>query len=43
MIFIETPIFTRRAKELMDDDAHNALQKVLVLNPSATQKMNSKT
>ena len=37
MIFIETPIFTRRAKELMDDDAHIAhiaLQKVLVLNPS---------
>ena len=34
MIFIETPIFTRRAKELMDDDAHIVLQKVLVLNPS---------
>ncbi|MCK6254966.1 type II toxin-antitoxin system RelE/ParE family toxin [Pseudomonas fragi] len=34
MIFIETPIFTRRARELMDDDAHIALQKVLVLNPS---------
>lgn len=35
MIFIETPIYTRRAKELMDDDAHIVLQKVLVLNPSA--------
>jgi hypothetical protein len=34
MIFIETPIFTRRAKELMDDDAYITLQKVLVLNPS---------
>ncbi|MHC8346527.1 type II toxin-antitoxin system RelE/ParE family toxin [Pseudomonas sp. RT6P73] len=35
MIFIETPIFTRRAKELLDDDAYTALQKVLVLNPSS--------
>ena len=34
MIFVETPIFTRRAKELMDDDAYSALQKVLVVNPS---------
>ena len=34
MIFIETPIFTRRSKELMDDDAYIAMQKVLVLNPS---------
>lgn len=35
MIFIETPIFTRRAKELLDDDSYIALQKLLVLNPSA--------
>ncbi|KJZ36303.1 MULTISPECIES: type II toxin-antitoxin system RelE/ParE family toxin [Pseudomonas] len=34
MIFVETQIFTRRAKELMDDDAYSALQKVLVVNPS---------
>ena len=35
MIFIETPIFTRRTKELMDDAAYITLQKILVLNPSA--------
>jgi len=34
MIFVETPIFTSRAKELMDDDAYSAIQKVLVVNPS---------
>ncbi|HEF4760544.1 TPA: type II toxin-antitoxin system RelE/ParE family toxin [Pseudomonas putida] len=34
MIFIETPIFTRRAKELLNDDTHIALQKILVQNPS---------
>ena len=34
MIFIETTMFTRRAKELMDDAAYITLQKVLVLNPS---------
>lgn len=39
MIFIETPIFTRRAKELMNEDAYNALQRVLVLNPSAGDVM----
>lgn len=35
MIFIETAIFTRRAKELMDDTTYTTLQKVLVMNPSA--------
>jgi hypothetical protein len=35
MIFIETPIFTRRAKELLDDDAYITLQKLLVSNPSS--------
>mgnify|MGYP006315423417 FL=1 len=35
MIFIETSIFTRRAKELLDDDAYAILQKLLVSNPSA--------
>ena len=33
MIFIETPVFTRRIKELMDDDDFSALQEVLVRNP----------
>ena len=35
MIFIGTPIFTRQAKELLDDDDYIALQKLRVLNPSA--------
>ena len=39
MIFIETPIFTRRAEELMNEDAYIALQRVLVLNPSAGDVM----
>ncbi|MQT35294.1 type II toxin-antitoxin system RelE/ParE family toxin [Pseudomonas helleri] len=39
MIFIETSIFTRRAKELMNEDAYIALQRVLVLNPSAGDVM----
>ncbi|ROM69375.1 toxin HigB-2 [Pseudomonas brassicacearum] len=39
MIFIETPIFTRRAKELMNDDDFSALQNILVRNPSAGDVM----
>lgn len=35
MIFIETPIFTRRVRELLDDDAYTSFQKALVLAPSA--------
>lgn len=35
MIFIETPIFTRRANELLNDDDYSALQATLVRNPSA--------
>ncbi|MBU0937625.1 MAG: type II toxin-antitoxin system RelE/ParE family toxin [Gammaproteobacteria bacterium] len=35
MIFIETPTFTRRVKELIDDDAYTAFQSALMLNPSA--------
>ncbi|SDT36861.1 RelE toxin of RelE / RelB toxin-antitoxin system [Pseudomonas asplenii] len=35
MIFIETPVFTRRVKELVDDDTYTSFQKSLVLNPSA--------
>ncbi|AHL35111.1 Toxin HigB-2 [Pseudomonas brassicacearum] len=37
--FIETPIFTRRAKELMNDDDFSALQNILVRNPSAGDVM----
>lgn len=39
MIFIETPIFTRRVKELMDDDDFAVLQKILVRDPSAGDVM----
>ncbi len=35
MIFIETSAFTRRAKDLIDDEAYTAFQNVLVLNPLA--------
>ncbi|MBV6749161.1 type II toxin-antitoxin system RelE/ParE family toxin [Pseudomonas chlororaphis] len=35
MMFIETPIFTRRVRELLDDDAYASFQKALVLAPSA--------
>ncbi|KRP43793.1 RelE toxin of RelE / RelB toxin-antitoxin system [Pseudomonas libanensis] len=35
MIFIETSVFTRRVKELIDEDAYMAFQNVLVVNPSA--------
>jgi len=35
MIFIETPIFTRRVKELMDDEDFAAFQRVLVRDPAA--------
>jgi hypothetical protein len=35
MIFIETSVFTRRVKELIDEDAYTAFQNVLVVNPAA--------
>ncbi|MET0948811.1 MAG: type II toxin-antitoxin system RelE/ParE family toxin [Pseudomonas sp.] len=35
MIFIETPIFTRRAKEMLDDASLTSLQNILALNPSS--------
>ncbi|GLH48738.1 type II toxin-antitoxin system RelE/ParE family toxin [Pseudomonas lactis] len=35
MIFIETSVFTRRVKELIDEDAYMAFQNVLVVNPAA--------
>lgn len=33
MIFIETPIFTRRLRELLDDDSYAAFQKALAERP----------
>lgn len=35
MIFIETAIFTRRVKELLDDDAYAAFQQHLARFPEA--------
>ena len=35
MIFIETPIFTKRIQKAMDDDAYAALQQELVKHPDA--------
>lgn len=33
MRFVETPIFTKRIKALLDDDDYRALQGVLLLRP----------
>lgn len=33
MIFIETPIFTKRLSELLDDDSYAALQRGLAESP----------
>ena len=35
MIFVETPLFTRRVKELLDDDAYGELQALLSGDPEA--------
>lgn len=35
MIFIETPLFTKRLRELLDDDSYAEFQRQLVLNPEA--------
>lgn len=35
MVFEETPTFTRRVTELLDDDVYAALQQHLVLHPDA--------
>lgn len=35
MIFLETPAFTRRIKELVDDDQYRELQLRLLANPEA--------
>ena len=35
MIFIETPIFTRQIKALLDDEAYGNFQEFLAENPEA--------
>ena len=35
MIFIETPVFTRRLRELLDDDTYAAFQADLMKHPDA--------
>jgi hypothetical protein len=35
MIFIETPVFTRQIKELVDDEVYSGLQKELTEKPEA--------
>lgn len=35
MIFIETPVFTKRVKELLDDVEYAAFQSALIENPKA--------
>ncbi|MDU9415901.1 type II toxin-antitoxin system RelE/ParE family toxin [Pseudomonas sp. zfem005] len=33
MIFLETPLFTRRLRELLDDDSYAAFQRLLAERP----------
>lgn len=35
MVFIETPIFTKRVKELLADEEYRSLQEALLLRPEA--------
>lgn len=35
MIFLETPVFTRQIKELVDDEEYRLLQARLIANPDA--------
>jgi hypothetical protein len=35
VIFLETPIFTRQIKELVDDEQYRELQEQLVVRPTA--------
>lgn len=35
MIFLETPVFTRQIKELVDDEDYRLLQARLIANPDA--------
>lgn len=35
VIFLETPVFTRQIKELVDDEEYRLLQARLIANPDA--------
>ena len=35
MVFIETPLFTKRLRQLLPDDNYSALQQVLLIRPEA--------
>jgi hypothetical protein len=35
MVFIESPVFTRQAAELLDDEDYSELQQFLVTQPDA--------
>ena len=35
MVFLETPVFTRQIRELVDDDQYRELQSFLVARPAA--------
>ena len=35
VVFLETPVFTRRIKELVDDDRYRQSQLLLMANPDA--------
>jgi mRNA-degrading endonuclease RelE of RelBE toxin-antitoxin system len=35
MKIIETPIFTKRLKKIVDDDEYRQLQNILILNPES--------
>jgi Protein of unknown function (DUF1044). len=35
MIFVETPLFTRQVRELLDDDQYTRLQRALAAYPEA--------
>lgn len=39
LVFIETPIFTRFRPEYLDDEGYRALQKTLLVNPTAGDVM----
>ncbi|OCT38560.1 type II toxin-antitoxin system RelE/ParE family toxin [Pseudomonas putida] len=34
MLFIETPLFTKRVKELLDDESYRLLQLALAISPT---------
>lgn len=35
MVFLETPVFTRQIKDLVDDEEYRLLQARLIANPDA--------